>query len=156
MALQLASPAFMNGGTFPVDYTCNGRNVNPPLTISNVPKGAASLALIFDDPDAANEPAGRGSTFDHWIIYNLLAADQAIAEDSVPDGCAQGKNSLGGSNYIGPCPPTFRHEYVFRLLALDCRLNFTSQPVKAEIEAATDGHVIGEARLIAYYQQPAG
>lgn len=154
MTLQLESSVIKNGDTFPIDYTCNGRNINPPLKITNVPQGSASLVLLFDDPDAAKEPAGNGKTFDHWVIYNLPAADQEIAEDSIPSGCELGRNSTGRSSYIGPCPPTFQHKYIFRLFALDCSLHFTDQPKKDEIESAIKGHIIEKAELISFYKQP--
>jgi Raf kinase inhibitor-like YbhB/YbcL family protein len=153
MALQLTSAKFNNDGNFPVDYSCNGRNVNPPLKISGVSKDAVSLVLIFDDPDAASEPAGNGQTFDHWIVYNLPAVDQEIAEDTVPINSKLGQNSLGDERYTGPCPPTFRHKYFFRLMELDCRLNFPTVPTKAEIETAVVGHIIEKTDLISYYAQ---
>lgn len=155
MPLSLTSPAFTNGGDFPTKYTCNGQNTNPPLVISDVPKNAKSLVLILDDPDAAKEPAGNGKTFDHWLLYNIAPASQSISEGTTIKIGESGKNSSGGSNYIGPCPPTFRHEYIFRLLALDSNLQFDKAPTKAELEEATQPHVIETARLTAYYQQPA-
>jgi len=154
MGIQLTSSVFEDGGDLPIDYTCNGRNVSPPLTISNVPEGVASLVLIFDDPDAAKEPAGNGTTFDHWTVFNILPADQKIAEDSIPSGGELGRNSRGTIAYIGPCPPTFRHQYVFRLLALDCKLNLSKQPTKSEVQETIKGHIVEEARLVSYYEQP--
>jgi len=153
MALQLTSPVMDNRGDFPPEYTCNGRNVSPPLEIAGVPAGSKSLALIFDDPDAAKEPAGSGRTFDHWIIYNIPPADQTVAEDSAPAGAEFGLNSAGHDRYVGPCPPTFKHAYNFRLLALDAELDL-SQPTKDEVLKATAGRVVEEARLTAYYAQP--
>lgn len=154
MGIQLTSPAFVGGGNFPIDFTCNGRNVSPPLTISNVPEGVVSLVLIFNDPDAAKEPAGNGTTFDHWIVFNISPTDQKISEDSTPGGGELGKNSRGTATYIGPCPPTFRHQYVFHLLALDCKLKLSKQPTKVEVQEATKGHIVDEARLVSYYKQP--
>lgn len=155
MTLQLSSPAFIPGGTIPAVYTCNGQNINPPLNISGVPKNAKSLVLVFDDPDAAKEPAGSGNTFDHWLIYNIPPNTQQIAEDSVPSGGQFGKNSAGNEKYIGPCPPSFKHKYVFCLLALDITLNLDNSPAKAQIEQAAQRHVIEQTELIAYYEQPA-
>ena len=51
-AFMITSPAFRDNGTIPRQYTCDGRDVNPPLVIENVPGGTRSLALIVDDPDA--------------------------------------------------------------------------------------------------------
>src|SRR5659263_211207 len=50
--LNFTSQAFPNNGTIPSEYTCDGANGNPPLTIRNVPAKSRSLALIIDDPDA--------------------------------------------------------------------------------------------------------
>ena len=52
MNLQLTSPAFVEGKDIPGQYTCQGRDVSPPLKWSGVPTGAKSLVLIADDPDA--------------------------------------------------------------------------------------------------------
>lgn len=154
MTLALTSGAFTNNSDIPADYTCNGREVSPPLKISGVSDKAKSLVLILDDPDAAKEPAGNGTTFDHWILYNIPPVDQEIAEGSTPNGSELGKNSEGSGTYIGPCPPTFRHAYFFRLLELDCKLSFDSPPTKAEVEKAAQGHVINEVTLTSYYEQP--
>lgn len=153
MALQLTSPVFEADGRFPADYTCNGRNISPPLNITGVPAGSESLVLIFDDPDAAKEPAGRGETFDHWVVYNIPATDQEIAEDSIPSDAQLGVNSRGNDRYTGPCPPTFRHAYFFRLLALDNKLDL-NRPTKAQVLEVAVGHVVEEAKLVAYYEQP--
>lgn len=155
MALELKSTVIKAGGEFPVDYTCNGRNISPPLNVSGIPAAAKSLVLIFDDPDAAKEPAGRGKTFDHWVVYNILATDQTIAEDSVPAGARLGQNGAGSDKYIGPCPPTFRHTYYFRLLALDNTLDLVDRPTKDQVLEASTSHVIEETQLVAYYEQPA-
>lgn len=153
MALQLTSPVLTQGGMFPAKYTCNGENVNPPLKISGVPTGAKSLVLLFDDPDAAKEPAGIGKTYDHWIVYNLSTADQQIAEASRPIGAQFGKNSAGNDEYRGPCPPTFKHKYFFRLLALDTKLELGEMPDKAQVEEAARGHILEQAELTAFYEQ---
>src|SRR3990172_659393 len=50
MALEIRSPRFRGGGEIPREYTCEGRDVSPPLTWSGVPEGARSLALVVDDP----------------------------------------------------------------------------------------------------------
>jgi Raf kinase inhibitor-like YbhB/YbcL family protein len=152
--MRLLSPVIPAGGSFPIDYTCNGKNVNPPLGIVDVPKAAKSLVLIFDDPDAAKEPAGRGQTFDHWVMFNLSPVDQDLPENSTPREAQFGKNSMGKSEYIGPCPPTFKHAYYFRLYALDSRLDLEGMPTKVQVLQAAQGHIIEEAELLSYYEQP--
>src|SRR5437867_1612319 len=73
-AIQLTSPAFAEGAEIPAKYTCDGQNISPPLKWSNVPKGARSIALICDDPDA---PAG---TWVHWVLYDLPPAITELLE----------------------------------------------------------------------------
>ena len=112
--IKLSSPAFAAGATIPKQFTCDGRNVSPPLQWSGVPSGATSLALIVEDPDAP------GGTFVHWTVYEIGAGLSAIAEGKVPPGAVQGENSFGKSGYGGPCPPKgdAPHRYQFGLYAL--------------------------------------
>ena len=50
-AFTLTSSVFVDGETIPQKYSCDGDNVNPPLSISGVPEGTQSLVLVMDDPD---------------------------------------------------------------------------------------------------------
>ena len=104
--MKLASPAFAHNAIIPQKYTCQGEDISPPLTISDIPKGTVSLALINDDPDA---PMG---TWDHWLIWNIKPTAE-IKEDSAPG--TQGKNSWGRNDYGGACPPSGTHRYFFKL-----------------------------------------
>src|SRR5262245_23749310 len=60
--LTIASPAFADGAPIPVQFSCKGANVAPPLTWS-APTGAGELALVVDDPDAAG--------YIHWIVTGI-------------------------------------------------------------------------------------
>ena len=70
MTFELTSPAFRHGEPIPEQYTCEGRNISPPLAWKNLPKGTKSLVLIVDDPDAP-DPAAPKFTWVHWVLYNL-------------------------------------------------------------------------------------
>src|SRR5437870_4175246 len=101
--LIISSTVFVNKGIIPSKYTCDGENVNPPITIEDIPAGTKSLALIMDDPDAPN------GIFDHWIIWNIRPMEMII-ENTVPG--TEGKNSFGKMKYQGPCPPEGKaHRY---------------------------------------------
>ncbi|MGH7246021.1 MAG: YbhB/YbcL family Raf kinase inhibitor-like protein, partial [Candidatus Levyibacteriota bacterium] len=103
--MKLTSVAFQNNQSIPQQFTCEGRGSNPALQISDVPSSAKSLVLIMDDPDTAM------GVFLHWVLFNIPATTTEIKENSIPQGCLQGKNGIGKTGYIGPCPPTGEHHY---------------------------------------------
>ena len=146
--LQLASPEFAMNGRIPAKYTCDGSDVvNPPLVISNVPQAAHSLVLIMDDPDA---PVG---TWVHWVVWNIPALNGVIAENHVPVNGVQGRNSWQRNSYGGPCPPSGRHRYFFKLYALDTGLALPVTADKAQVERAMHGHIIAETHYLGTYQR---
>lgn len=145
--LKISSPAFEHNGQIPSKYTCDGPNLNPLLRIENVPPNTKSFALIFDDMDAP-----RGS-YVHWILWNIDPGVKEIKENSIPEGVVQGLNDFKENNYGGPCPPTRAHRYVFRVYALDVRLNLESRSAKVDLEKAMKGHIISQAQMIGSYKR---
>ena len=59
MAFALSSPAFVDNGAIPKQYTCEGADISPPLNWSGAPQGTRSFALIVDDPDAPDPRAPK-------------------------------------------------------------------------------------------------
>jgi Raf kinase inhibitor-like YbhB/YbcL family protein len=152
-AMKLTSPAFGNGQPIPGKHTCDGADVSPPLSWSEVPPGTRSFALICDDPDA---PVG---TWVHWVIYNLAPTTAELLEmvastEQLPGGAKQGLNDFRRVGYGGPCPPPGRpHRYLFKLYALDTELALRSRATKADVVRAMDGHILAEAQLMGTYQR---
>jgi Raf kinase inhibitor-like YbhB/YbcL family protein len=144
MAMRLTSPAFADGEPIPEQYGYTAANVNPPLDIEGVPDGAASLALVVDDPDAV-EPAGK--VWDHWVVWNLEPDSGHVPEDWDAAGAVEGTNDYGERGYGGPNPPDREHSYRFRLYALDEPLALDAGASKADLEAAMAGHVRAETTL---------
>jgi Raf kinase inhibitor-like YbhB/YbcL family protein len=151
--MQLSSTAFTEGASIPAKYTCDDKNVSPPLKWSGVPSGAKSLALIVDDPDA---PSG---TWVHWVLYDLPATVSELAEDVaksqyVAAGAKQGLNDFKRLGYGGPCPPSGKpHRYFFKLYALDASLDLKPGLSRKEVEHAMEKHVVGQAQLMATYKR---
>lgn len=144
--MQLTSPAYQPNNTLPVDYTCKGKGINPPLNISDVPNKAQSLALIMHDPDAIG-----GRDFLHWSVWNIPPNTTQIAEGTVPEGAIQGTNDYRQLPYGPACPPagTGTHRYMFDLYALDINLNLPEGADRKTLEDAIQGHVIAAVQLIA-------
>ncbi|MBI4146901.1 YbhB/YbcL family Raf kinase inhibitor-like protein [Candidatus Woesearchaeota archaeon] len=134
---------FNEGQTIPSEYTCDGKDAIPPLEITGIPQQAKSLALIMDDPDA---PMG---TWDHWIAWNIPPNTKKIA-GLIGVG---GKNSWGRKGYGGPCPPSGKHRYYFKLYALDNMLDLASGSDKKKLLSAIEGHVLEEATLMGTYSR---
>ena len=117
--MEITSPAFSEGDTVPVRFTCDGDDVSPPLAWSGVPEGTSELRLSLTDPDA---PSG---TFTHWLVTGIDPASTGVDEGHVPTGGTEQENGFGDAAYGGPCPPPGRgaHRYVFAIEALDAAGN---------------------------------
>lgn len=145
--MKILSPVFTNNQAIPIKYSCDGANVNPPLTFSEIPANTKSLALIVDDPDA---PVG---TFTHWLMWNIDPKTAEVKENSVPGGAIQGKNSAGTNNWISPCPPSGQHRYYFKVYALDTSLNLASGSDRQALENAMKGHIVATGELMGVYKR---
>jgi len=151
--MKLTSSAFSSGREIPARYTCEGKDLSPPLAWSGVPANAKSLALIVDDPDAP-DPARPQMTWVHWVAYNIPPGAGALAEGvkPLPGGALEGLNDFGRTAYGGPCPPIGRHRYFHKLYALDTVLPNLGQVTKDRLEAAMKPHIVAQAELIGTYQ----
>lgn len=150
--MKLTSPAFQNNGKIPSKYTCDGENINPPLTITDVPENTKSLVLIMDDPDIP-EIAKKNfnvEVWDHWVVFNIPPTLRTIEEGENPPGIL-GKNTRGNNAYGGPCPPDREHRYFFKLYALDTMLGLREGATKTEVERAMESHILAKVELMGKY-----
>ena len=150
MTITVTSPAFASMQTIPQKYTCDGEDLSPPLSWTNVPKNAHSIVLICDDPDA---PAGD---WVHWVCYDIPAAVDSLPEaipygDTLACGGKQGTSDFRKIGYGGPCHPGGTHRYFFKVYALDVMLNLPSGKTKKEIVKAIKGHVVASGELVGTY-----
>ncbi len=152
--MQISSSAFSHNGIIPSLYTCEGKNINPPLQFTAAPSTTISLVLLMDDPDVPKSLRPDGM-YDHWVLFNIPPDITSIEENSIPSG-TQGKNTAGENCYIGPCPPDRQHRYFFKLYALDTLLDLHAGATKAEVEKAMHGHIIAFAELIGLYEKGKG
>jgi Raf kinase inhibitor-like YbhB/YbcL family protein len=148
----LKSTAFIDGGMMPSRYTCDGRNVSPPLSWEEAPAETRTYALICDDPDA---PSGD---WVHWVIYdlppNLHGLPEGVATVKVlPDGSKQGINDSVKIGYDGPYPPGGTHRYYFKLYALDASPGLAPGKTKADVLDKMKGHVLSETQLMGKYSR---
>ena len=142
--LTVISTAFLQASNIPSKYTCQGENINPPLTVTGIPKECKTLALIVEDPDATH------GTFDHWIVWNIAPTGQ-INENTNP-GVA-GNNGAGQPKYTGPCPPSGSHRYYFRVFALDTNLTLAQGSSKDALTKEMKHHILAKGELMGWYQK---
>jgi Raf kinase inhibitor-like YbhB/YbcL family protein len=147
LPMTLTSTAFVNGGTIPADFSCDGRNISPPLSWSAPPSATQALVIVVDDQDA---------TFTHWALYDLPSGRSlpagVAATATLASGGKQGLNSASNVGYTGPCPPTgSTHRYIFRVVALDAPTGLPPGAKASEVESAMQGHIIGTGELAATF-----
>lgn len=167
--LTLTIPAFSDGGTIPVKYSCSAttpppggpRNISlgmsPLLQWSNVPKDTASFVLILHDEDA--HIAKAFADIPHWVVFNIPGDATSLPEGVPPDaptanGTMQGNNMMGRAAYQGPCaPPGPSHHYTFALYALDIKLDLPQGAGRSDIQKAMDGHVLASAAYVGLFHR---
>ena len=145
--MNINCPQLKPDNFLPKKYTCDGKDISPPLTISDVPDEAKSLVLIMDDPDAP------GGVFTHWLVWNIHPVIKEIEENQVPLDAVEGCNSTGSSGYKGACPPSGTHRYRFKLYALNKYLSVSKNIDQSELETELEKHLLKKAVLITKYSR---
>jgi Raf kinase inhibitor-like YbhB/YbcL family protein len=145
MVFTVTSPAFVDGNTIPVEFTCDGNDAPPPLLVSNPPEGTRSYAILMDDPDAPN------GLFTHWMAYDVPADGtelKSTAGKMLPNG-------FGREAYGGPCPPPGHgsHRYYVTVFALDVPSLELPGRSRDDFDAAVAGHVLAKARMMGRYER---
>lgn len=168
-------------------------NVNPHLSWSEAPAGTKSFVVICHDPDAPSQPDDVNQEdrevsdalprvdFYHWVLIDIPAAMQHVAEGAYSDGITprgkagplaldgtrQGLNDYTGwfaadrdmngdyFGYDGPCPPwndALIHRYIFTVYALDIgELPVQGKFTGADVLKAMEGHVLDHISIAGLY-----
>lgn len=137
--IEISSSEFSANEEIPSRFTCDGEDVNPPLSLGKLPERTKSLVLIVEDPDA---PMG---TWDHWLVWNIPPSKE-IKEDSIPG--TEGKNSFHKHHYGGPCPPSGTHRYFFKVFALNSMLELQADTDKETLEQTMAGKILGRGEIM--------
>jgi len=159
--MRIISTAFNHDGAIPPIYTCEGKDISPPISWLGEPPGTRSFALIVDDPDAPTP-----QPWIHWVIYGIPADVRSLPDGAKsnapmltnPVVARQGKNSWESGDtvgYRGPIPPPGHgtHHYHFKLFALDKKLDVPPGATKQQLLEAMKGHILAEAELVGTYER---
>lgn len=137
------SADFDNGTVVPKQFTCDGDDRAPEITIADPPDKTRSFALTMIDPDAP------GGEFIHWLVYDI--------PPNGPDLAAMRgktlKNGFGRIGYGGPCPPSGdrAHQYVFTVYAVDVPTLSLRAGDRKELEEALEPHTLATAQFTGRY-----
>lgn len=140
--LDISSSAFVHKNYIPKKYTCDGENVNPSLSIKNLPNKTKSLVIIVDDPDASVR------TWTHWLVWNVPPTHK-IKENSKPG--TEGVTDFREQKYNGPCPPSGLHHYHFKIYALDSLLYLNHKATKHDVEKEMSSHILAFGEIVGLY-----
>lgn len=141
-SLHLSTTSFAPDGVIPDEFTCNGVDVPPDLTWTDVPAGTVELALVVDDPDADD--------FVHWVVSGIDPTTTGLLGGQLPQGAVEAANGYGNPGWAGPCPPdgTGVHHYRFQLYALQAPLGLEPGTDAAEArQAVQNGSILQQAAL---------
>ena len=111
--MKLMSKDFIDNGKIPSEFTCDGKNISPELSWTDIPEETKCFALAVTDPDAL------GGNWIHWLVYDVSKTLRKIDRGSLPSGAKEVENDFGRKPYGGPCPPSGTHRYLFTVYALD-------------------------------------
>ena len=149
--LLMESTAFEDGGIIPQEYAGRG-GTQPGFTLSNIPEGTVSFAMIFHDIDVSLQN-GTDDVL-HWMAWNIPASAGGIPQGKLPEGSVQGNNLTGQPAYMGPGAPAGPryHHYVFELYALNANLDLPATASRQDLLAAMQGKVVGKSAYVGRYR----
>lgn len=142
--LIVTSPDFEHEGEIPSRFTCDGKDINPTLEIGQIPEGTKSIVVLMEDPDS------RSATMNYWIRWNLKPT--GIIEEGTTAG-VRGRNSMGKTGYLGPCPAAGTHRYFFKVYALNEMLNISEESDKWAVQEAMKDHVLASGEIMGWYRR---
>jgi len=142
--MKVMSENFVDNGSIPSEFTCDGRNVSPQLSWENVPDNTKSFALSVTDPDALGG-------WIHWLVYDISKELRDVGKNSLPGGAKEVENDFGKKPYGGPCPPSGTHKYVFIIYALD--IDNLEGVNKRNFVDKVEDHTIEKAEIVGLYKR---
>ena len=151
--MQLTSTAFKPHGSIPAKHTGEGADLSPVLSWQDAPAETKSFAVVCHDPDAPLISANGTYGYVHWVLYNIPADVNALAEGD--NGFTQGTNDFGKPGYGGPMPPNGHgtHQYYFWVLALSTDTPLPAGLTLWQLLEKTEPDVIAMNRLIGTYKR---
>jgi len=141
--LTLKSAAFSPQGLIPINYSCAGANISPPLSWHGVaPAGTEGWAIVMRDLDVKPTP------WVHWSVTGIALQTRSTAPGQVPSGSVTSRASNGTAGFVGACPPPGKtHHYEFTVFAMRKPVNLSSSSGAPESLKAIHDASVGSVTL---------
>jgi phosphatidylethanolamine-binding protein (PEBP) family uncharacterized protein len=118
-------------------YTCDGADISPPISWSEIPANTAEIDLFIFNSKEVHE-----QLFTDWAVAGLKPSIRKLSAGKLPPGAIVGRNGLGQTRY-SLCPAKSSGDYVILLQALSHKI-----PVKPGFNADTlSGNGITDAEF---------
>jgi phosphatidylethanolamine-binding protein (PEBP) family uncharacterized protein len=129
----LTSASFVDGGTLPAEFTCDGVGHSPPLAWMGIPSGTKSLALLM------TTEAKDGLKW-NWVLYGVPPTASSLAVASKGVGTCGLTSDGPALAYAPPCSAGPGAKlYTFTLYAL------SADPVLPAVPKDVTGAVLTSA-----------
>jgi phosphatidylethanolamine-binding protein (PEBP) family uncharacterized protein len=144
-SIVATSTAHDEGEAIPVEFTCDGDGTQPPCTVSGLPDGTVSIAVIMD----ASAPDW---VYVHWVQYDM-PPESEIPPDAFDVGTiGVALFNLGG--YVPPCPQGEDvGTHTVQVFAINALSGLDEGATKRELLDAIGGRVIGYGELTGEYSR---
>lgn len=142
---KLTSPVAADGGTLPIEYTCDGKGSTIELSWSNPPAGTREFALLM------TTLPGDGSTKWNWVLYGIPGTTTRLNKNTFGIGTVGVGSDGPTAAYQPPCSqgPGLK-TYTFTLYALSASPSLpqaANQVTGAMLASAISPYVLGAASL---------
>ncbi len=134
----------VEGGSLPVEYTCDGSSATPPLEWSGAPADTVGYAVVM------HHVPGPGDTHWYWELWNIPADVTSLDTNADVPGDI-GTNSVNEQNeYAPPCSKGPGEKvYTFTVYALSAQpeLSDPSAVTRQVLLDAMEGQILDTAEL---------
>jgi Raf kinase inhibitor-like YbhB/YbcL family protein len=142
---------WLDGTAIDARYTCDGDDVQPPLSWKSPPAGTVQLAFVMVDESSITD----GAPFVHWVMGGVDPTEESIPEGQAPVGAIVGSNSFRAVGWSGPCPPVGDgpHTYRMTMYALNQQVELADGTPAAEFIDYIETLSIGSTDLSFVYER---
>ena len=142
--LKVTSSAFVEAGVLPVEHTCDGAGLSPPLAFGGAPAGTKEFALL------ATTLARDGLKWS-WVLYSIPANTTMLAKGSMGVGKAGLTSDGPALAYSPPCsqgPGAKTYTFtVYALSASPALPAMANQVTGAVLTSAISGITLGSGQI---------